>query len=116
MSELNIDQLILFGELRPSTLKVICTFPDGEEYHFPLGNNDDEMFVEWMTNGANEHSPEHWRKFWRTGEISKKDINAQNTFVMGFLESLHQSDKCPPRMQKEYNGYKIRVELKKVVK
>jgi hypothetical protein len=93
---------------RPSTLKVVCTFPDGEEHHFPLDLDYDEMFMEWLTNGSNEHPIEYWQKYWRTGKISKQDINEQNTFVMGFLEALHQSDKCPPRMMEE--EYEVRVE------
>jgi hypothetical protein len=98
---------------RPSTLKVVCTFPDGEEYHFPLEPDYDEIFMEWLTNGSNEHPLEYWQKYWRVGKVTKQDINEQNTFVMGFLEALHQSDKCPPRMMEE--EYEVRVGRKKEV-
>lgn len=80
---------------KPSSLSVKLISKDKKSIIFPLGKDYDDLFDEWLTNGANEHTLEYWIKYWRTGIISEQDLKEQNTFVYGFLESLEQSNEWP---------------------
>lgn len=80
---------------RPSTLAIKLTAADGASITLPLGRDYDDLFHEWLTNGANEHPLEYWVRYWRTGTISDEDLREQNTFAFGFLEALGQSEDYP---------------------